>query len=112
MVRKHKKKPASHRNIVLERIQTLFEQAQENFSLDPKLSDRYVQLARKLAMRYKVKIPSKYKRQYCKHCYSYLMPDKTCRIRTHNGHLVYYCLKCKKFNRFTYKTGNSPIEKR
>jgi ribonuclease P protein subunit RPR2 len=103
MVRKHKSKPLEQKKIVSERIAKLFEQAKENFSLDPKLSDRYVQLARKLSMRYKVTIISVYKRQFCKHCYSFFVPSKTCRVRTKNGMLVYLCLRCKKFSRFIYK---------
>ena len=58
MVRKHKQKPVKFQKIALERINKLFEQAKENFSLDPNLSNRYVNLARKIAMRYKVKIES------------------------------------------------------
>ena len=103
MVRKHKQKPIKFQKIALERIKILFEQSRKNFSLDPKLSNRYVKLARKIAMRYKVNIESKYKRQYCKHCHTYFMPSKTCRVRTKNGKLIYYCLNCKKFSRFMYK---------
>jgi len=97
----HKKK--SQKKLALERIEKLFQQAQTNFKLDPKLSDSYVKLARKIAMKYRVSIPSEYKRQFCKHCYAYFMPGKTCRVRTKNGKLVYSCFKCKKFSRFTYK---------
>ena len=103
MVRKHKQKPAKFQKIALERIDILFNQAKKNFSLDPKLSDRYVQLARKIAMRYKVKIESKYKRQYCKHCHTYFMPSKTCRVRTKDGKIISFCFKCKKFSRVMYK---------
>ena len=103
MVRKHKQKPVKFQKIAIERINILFNQARKNFSLDPTLSNRYVRLARKIAMRYKVNIESKYKRQYCKHCHTYFMPPKTCRVRTKNGKLIYYCLNCKKFSRFMYK---------
>ena len=103
MVRKHKQKPVKFQKIATERINSLFKQAKEIFYLDPKLSNRYVQLARKIAMRYKVKIESKYKRQYCKHCYIYFIPPKTCRVRTKNGKLIYSCFNCKKFSRFGYK---------
>jgi ribonuclease P protein subunit RPR2 len=103
MVRKHKQKPAEFQKIASERIQVLFDQAKKNFHLDSDLSDRYVYLARKIAMRYKLKIKSQYKRRYCKHCYSYFMPSKTCRVRTKEGKLIYFCFSCKKFSRFIYK---------
>ena len=102
-MRKHKFKSVEHKTIALERITILFEQARENFKLDPKLSNRYVKLARKISMKYKVKIPSEFKRQFCKHCYSFFMPSVTCRIRTKPGKLIYYCLKCKKFTRIPTK---------
>ena len=102
-MQKHSKKPKDQREKAKARIKVLFEQAELNFSLDSKLSDRYVLLARKIAMKYKVSIPSIFRRKFCKHCYSYLMPGKDCRIRTKNGMLIIYCLKCKKFNKFKYK---------
>jgi len=103
MVRKHNKKPKKQLEIANERIKELFKQAKKAFKQDPKLSNRYVRLARKMAMKYKVKIPSNLKKQFCKHCYTYLVPSKNCRIRTNKSKLVYYCLNCKKYMRFPYK---------
>jgi ribonuclease P protein subunit RPR2 len=96
-------KAKGNKKIARERINVLFKEAEENFSLDKKLANRYVELARKLAMKYRVRIPSEFKRRYCKHCYSYLMPSKNCRVRTKDGMLIVYCLECKKFNKFKYK---------
>lgn len=96
----------AQKNIAKERIVKLFVQAEENYSLDPKLSNRYVLLARKLSMKYNVRIPSELRRRFCKHCLSYLVPSKNCRIRTKNGMLIIYCLNCKNFNKFKYKGKN------
>ncbi len=101
--RAYSRKPASQVNIAKERIQELFRQADEVFDEDPKLADRYVELARKISMKIKVRIPSNLKRKFCKHCYCFLKPGKNCRVRTHEGKVVYYCQKCKKFMRFPYK---------
>lgn len=103
MKRKTIKKPIRQRKIALERIEVLFKEAKAMFKDDSKLSDRYVQLARKIAMKYKVKIPSEFKRRICKNCHKYLVPGKNCRVRTRKGHIVYYCLKCKNFMRIGYK---------
>ena len=103
MKRKHIQKPVKQQKIALERINILFNEAKNMFNEEPKLSDRYVQLARRIAMKYKVKIPHKFKRRFCKHCHSYLVPGKNLRVRTHKGHMVYYCLNCKHFMRFGYK---------
>ena len=85
--------------IALGRIKILFEQAEEVFAKDKKLANRYVTLARKLAMKVKAKIPTALKRRYCKHCYSYLQPGVNSRVRVRTGKVVISCLECKKFMR-------------
>jgi ribonuclease P protein subunit RPR2 len=94
------------KRIARERIQELFQEADKAFSnknLGKDYSNRYVALARKIAMKYKVKIPSELKRRFCKHCYSFLVPGKNCSVRTHEGHVVYFCESCKKYMRYPYK---------
>ena|SRR3989338_7675138 len=100
---KYREKPKGQQKIAKERIEVLFKEAKNMFKEDPKLSDRYVYLARKIAMKYKVRIPSTLKRKFCKHCYKYLMPSVNCRVRVQRGKVVYYCLSCKKFTRLPYK---------
>lgn len=102
MKRRYRKKPKKFTDIAKERINELFEQAKKEFNNDPKLSNRYVEIARKISMKYKVRIPRELKKSFCKHCYVFLMPSKNCRIRTHKGKVVYYCLNCKKYMRFPY----------
>jgi len=102
MKRKYSKKSGKQRELVLERISILFKEAKEAFKKDPKLSNRYVKLARELAMKYKIRMPREFKRRYCKHCYSYLVPSVNVRVRTRDGKVVYYCLNCKKYMRFPY----------
>ncbi|MBW2994958.1 hypothetical protein KY312_01260 [Candidatus Woesearchaeota archaeon] len=58
--------------------------------------------ARRIGMRYEVPIPRALKRKFCKHCYSYFMPGKSCRVRLSKQKVVYYCMKCKKFTRYPY----------
>jgi len=101
MKRKHKEKPKLKKQIALERISVLFSEAAAQDDL--LLADKYVALARRLAMKAKIKMPSQYRRQYCKHCYSYMKPGATCRVRTTGKTISYFCLKCKKFTRFRYK---------
>ncbi|MFH1770481.1 MAG: ribonuclease P protein component 4 [archaeon] len=103
MVRGYSKKADEHVQIAKSRIDQLFSQADEVFSEDSKLSDRYIDLARKLAMKFKIKFKSEYRRKFCKHCYKYLRPGVNARVRTQSGKVVYTCLSCKKFSRFTIK---------
>lgn len=101
--RRYKKKPAKELGIAEERINELFRQAVEIFNYDSKLSDRYVQLARNIAMKYKIKLASKYKRMFCKHCYSFLMPGVNCTVRITGKTITYTCKRCKRFSRIGYK---------
>jgi len=86
-----------------ESINHLFTEAEKVFSEDKSLANRYVEIARKIGMKYKVRIPSNLQRKFCKHCYKFLMPGKNLRVRTQKSKVVYYCLECKKFMRFPYK---------
>ena len=85
------------RTLTLERIQTLFHEAATAFSEHPERSHRYVEMARKLAMRMNVSLPSSLKRHFCPHCYRYLLPGENCRVRTRQHMLVVYCLSCRKY---------------
>ena len=97
-ISKHKQK-----EIAKERIITLFEQATIQFPKNKSLANRYVTLARKIAMKVRMRIPQKYKRRYCKHCYKYLQPGVNSRIRTRNKKVIISCFECKKFMRIPVK---------
>jgi len=90
----------NQKTIASKRIKQLFRLAEQNaLSNRLNLSNRYVDLARKISMRYLVPIPKEFKRCFCKHCYQYMLPNVTCRVRINRGKLVFYCNKCKKFSR-------------
>ena len=84
-------------------IKELIIEADKVFSKDKKLANRYVTLARKVAMKNNIKIPSNLQKKFCKHCYSFLKPGINLRVRTTGKTISYYCLECKKFMRFPYK---------
>ena len=102
MKKHYKDKSEKFGRIAGERIGILFSEARKIYSYDPKLSDRYVFLARKIAMKVRMRLPAGLKRKFCKHCHSFFMPGMNVRVRTHEGKVVYYCLNCKKFTRFPY----------
>ena len=90
---------SKQKEIAKERIKILFQQAEEVFSSNKSLANRYVTLARKIAMKVKLHIPLELKRKFCKHCYKFLMPGVNSRIRTRDGKVIISCLECKKFTR-------------
>ncbi len=112
MKSRYKKKSSEQKKIAKERIEKLFNQAEEVFEEDKKLADRYVELARDIAKKFRVRIPSSLKRKFCKHCYSYLVPSVNVRVRTREGKVVYYCLECKRYMRFPYTKEQKEKRKR
>jgi len=91
------------RKIALKRIKELFKQAALKFKKFPDYSNRYVTLARKIQMKYKVKMPKDLKRQFCKKCNTYLVPGSNCRVRVQNKKIIYNCNSCKNFTRIPLK---------
>ena len=95
MSNRYNRKKNLQKRIATRRIHRLFQLA-EDTALRGQLdrSNRYVFLARKLAMRYLVSIPGEFKRRFCKNCYGYLLPSVTCRVRIHRGKIITYCTRC------------------
>ena len=82
--------------IARERIQILVTQAKEMAMKDEDLSRRYVDLARRISKRTKVRIPGELKRYLCKGCGMALVPGHNAKIRLHarNSGVVITCLSC------------------
>lgn len=86
------------KQIAKQRIKILFQKAKEF----PEKANRYVQLARNLTQKARIRMPTIYKRKFCKHCKNYFTKGNY-RVRTIKHKLVYTCLKCKKFTRIPLK---------
>jgi ribonuclease P protein subunit RPR2 len=104
MVKSRYAKPASWRRIAKERISILFKEADKEFRKHPERSKRYVELAKKIGMRYKVRIPKDLKRRFCSKCLSYLKPGVNCRVRTRKEKraVTVTCLVCGSVSRHPY----------
>ena len=97
---KQKSKNPATKKIAKERIAELFVQAQQAFAKHPERSNRYVELARRIAMRQRVRIDRDLRRQYCHHCYAFLVPGRNMRVRVHRGNVVVTCGSCNKKMRY------------
>ncbi|SES62500.1 ribonuclease P protein subunit Rpp21 [Methanococcoides vulcani] len=104
MARIKKKQKNLIKDIATERIECLFKLAGESYSSNPHRSDRYVALARRIGMRYRIRLPSYLKRRICKGCHSFLVPGNSSRIRLHGRYMTITCLKCGKEMRYPYRT--------
>lgn len=96
---------AELKEIVKERVERLFQQAEMEYEEHPERSHRYVEIARKVAMKVNYSIPKRYRRRFCQHCYSYLMPGDNCKVRLDSKHQekVIRCLECGESSRIPYQ---------
>jgi len=103
--RKHLPKPRWQQKIGMERIQRLFSLAEKEFSKNPGRSHSYVILARKIAMRYNIRLPPELRRSYCKKCYKYLKPSINSRVRASPKQkaVIITCLECGHIMRHPYR---------
>ncbi len=87
----------STKQIALQRVHTLFSLAKEVAREDPQLAQRYVQIARRVAMRTRLRLPHEYRSLICRKCKSFILPGVNCRIRIQQRrepHMVITCLSC------------------
>jgi len=85
------------KQIAKHRIHVLFEQAEKTHRKKPQLAKRYVEVARKIAMAARIRLPAEYKHRICKNCNSLLLPGENCEVRIkqrREPHLVITCLCC------------------
>lgn len=92
------------RRIALERMVLLFGLAEkEALQGHGPRARRYVDLARKIGMRYNVRVPPAYKRRFCKECLAYLVPGVNARVRVGRGRVVITCTACGSIQRLPYR---------
>ena len=96
MAKKKSKKEAR------EEVGKLLAKAEESYGKDEGLAHDFVRKLRNAAKKVQLALPNMIKRRICKHCYHLLVPGKNCRVRTAKGHVVIYCLDCKKHTRIPY----------
>ncbi len=90
---------SEQKKIAKDQINHFFSLASREFPLRKGLANRYVTLARKIAMKYKVRMPKEHKRRYCKHCYKYLKPAVNSRTRIQHNKVIITCFECTKITR-------------
>ncbi|MCI4325947.1 MAG: hypothetical protein L3K00_08770 [Thermoplasmata archaeon] len=78
-----------------ERVNDLFALAASESPRGPTgYSDRYVRLARKVGMRYNVRLLPEYRELYCRGCSTFWVEGRTVRTRLRSGRRVRTCLVC------------------
>lgn len=100
MKRNRGRKPEYQIRIAKERIAVLFSEAGKAAAEDKKLAKRYVELAKKIGMRYNVRMPAAFRRRYCRYCCNLLLGA---RYRLKRGAVVIKCPSCSRTIRYPYK---------
>jgi ribonuclease P protein subunit RPR2 len=91
-------------SLARERIERLFELADEVHGDDPERATRYVERAREISTSERVRIPSHLKRRFCGSCGAHLVPGDNARVRLRpqDEHVVVRCLDCGATERYGY----------
>ncbi len=87
-------KPAWAEDIARERIAILFEEADRAFPERPDRADRYVELARTIAMTFNLSLDRAFREKFCSDCYAYLRPGVNARVRVDGGVRRVTCGEC------------------
>ncbi len=97
-------KPSWQRDIALERVNRLFELAGESHRAGSGMADRYVEIARKIAMHYKVGMPKNLRTRFCRKCGAFMVPGSTSTVRTRSSNkaVIIKCSRCGGVMRFPY----------
>ena len=87
-------KESNIKQIAKQRMQILFEQAQQIARTNPKLAAQYILTARRIAMAAKARMPVEFKRRICRKCNTFFVYGVNCRVRIkqkREPHVVITC---------------------
>jgi ribonuclease P protein subunit RPR2 len=92
--------------IARERVSDLFALAEREAGAGHgELADRYVSLARRIGMRYNVRVPAEYREVYCRGCSGFWIEGRTVRSRLRSGLRIRTCLRCGRVRRVRLRAG-------
>ncbi len=97
MAMRSRRKPDYQMKIAKERITILFKESE---TAEDDLARRYIKLAKKIGMRYNVKLGPQRKKMFCKYCFT---PFKGAKSRLKGGSLSRECRFCGKITKMKYK---------
>ncbi|MCJ7634936.1 hypothetical protein MUP77_21425 [Candidatus Bathyarchaeota archaeon] len=86
-----------NRVVASERMHILLNLSLETLRTDPSRAQHYFQLARKMGMRYKVRLPRRFRGLICRNCKKLTISGINSRVRLQQRckpHIVITCLEC------------------
>jgi|GEM_PF-343434 len=101
-VSKRRRNKALERKMARDHIARLFQLAErEALNSRQDRADRYVFLARRIAMRYNIGL-GHYRRYFCRKCGTFLVPGRNSTYRLSHGKITITCRNCGQIFRFPY----------
>jgi ribonuclease P protein subunit RPR2 len=71
----------SKKEIAIQRMQILFYNALSNAKNNPELAQRQAEIAKKISMKFKIKMPFEVSSSFCKKCKKFIAPGIASKIR-------------------------------
>ncbi|MEO9277048.1 MAG: RNase P subunit [Nitrososphaera sp.] len=90
------------RDLVLERMYILIQNALSNSQKDPELAQRQANLAKKLSTKHRIRMPYELRMNFCKKCKKFIVPGYTARIRIGRSNVKSIRITCS-FCNHTYR---------
>ena len=84
----------SKKEIATQRILILFDNAVSNARNNPRLAERQAQIARKISMRFKIKMPWQIRSSFCKKCKKFIVPGVTSKVRVGRSNVKSVRITC------------------
>ncbi len=85
------------RNIASQRIRKLFQMAENIATEDRELSENYAEIARRISMAARIRMPRENRCWICRGCKRLILPGTSCRVRIQKRrepHIVITCNHC------------------
>ena len=90
------------RQIALERMEILIQNAISNSRSNPALAERQANLAKKISTKYRIRMPYHIKMNFCKKCKKFIVPGIGARIRMGRSSVKSIRITCS-FCNYTYR---------
>lgn len=81
----------------MQRIEILIANALETAKSDPELAQKQASLAKRISMKFRVRLPYEIRQLYCKKCKRFIVPGRDARVRvgrTSTKMVRITCLSC------------------
>lgn len=87
----------SQKDLALQRIEILVQNALENVKSDVELAQKQAMLAKKISNKFRVRLPYEIRQLYCKKCKRFIVPSIDARVRIGRSNVKAVritCLRC------------------